>query len=71
MNVESFVYWPGPGQRCRIGGYELHCGDVFQIQTPDGWRDTRIELGGDWLLMFVIPARADAWDGRPARRYDP
>jgi hypothetical protein len=30
---------------------ELHCGDTFQIEVNNEWRDVRIEHARDWYLI--------------------
>ena len=39
--------------RMVLDGWELHCGDVFQVKIDGQWRDTRIEHSDDWYLTGV------------------
>jgi len=60
------------GRYC-IGGYELHCGDCFQLNLDGQWKYVRIEhcdLG--WFLVGLPPhviAYCDCHENREARMY--
>jgi hypothetical protein len=61
------------GDRWGFDGWELHCGDCFQVLEPgtDTWLDVRIELtAGEWYLVG-LPAhlrQRQLWNFK-ARRY--
>lgn len=60
--------------RMVLDGWELHCGDTFEVREPYSpsrfpgpWKGTRIEMaGGDWVLMGI----SGDIDGLEARSYD-
>jgi predicted cupin superfamily sugar epimerase len=70
MTAFSFIY-RGPGERCAIGGHELHCGETFQLEAKAGqWIDVRIEHSDDWYLVGAPLVAACNWDGFNVRRYE-
>jgi hypothetical protein len=65
--VETFTYRQPPDFRCRIGDYDLHCGDCFQLRTEGKWHQVRIEMADDWWLVGINPSDASHWDGVEVR----
>ena len=45
--------------RCMLGHIELHCGNVFALNTADGWKTVRIEHSAGWYLIGV--PNKDVW----------
>jgi hypothetical protein len=61
------------GSRWGFDGWELHCGDCFQVLDPttNTWLDVRIEIsGGEWYLIGLPEylRQRQLWNFK-ARRY--
>jgi hypothetical protein len=52
-----------------LDGWELHCGDTFQVLLDAEWVSTRIEYGTDWVLVGVRAADLEI-EGLEARSHD-
>jgi Domain of unknown function (DUF5348) len=61
------------GDRWGFDGWELHCGDCFQVEDPttSTWLDVRIEIAaGQWYLVGLSPHLQQRQLGNfKARRY--
>ena len=55
-----------------LDGWELHCGDTFELLIADKWCPVRMEIGGgDWFLVG-LPVGVDIHEieGLEARSHD-
>lgn len=64
MEGRLTAIWDGDCYRPCIGqprgeAFPLHCGQVLEVETPAGWKQTRLELAGDtWVFAGIGPAEA-------------
>ena len=55
-------------RRYVLDGWELHCGDAFEVLINDEWIGTRIEMtGSNWYLIGLA---LDTLAGLEARSYE-
>jgi hypothetical protein len=55
----------GETGRYELDGWELHCGDAFQVHSGEKWIDTRIEMvGNDWYLVGLNTSTIDGLEAR-------
>jgi Domain of unknown function (DUF5348) len=50
-----------------LDGWELHCGNVFEVLVDGAWHEVRIEHGDDWLLVGLPPGNSVEMEGLEAR----
>jgi hypothetical protein len=70
-SVEEYLSGYG-GNRWGFDGWELHCGDCFQVLDSGNntWLDVRIEMADDWYLVGLPPQlRQRQLSSFKARRY--
>jgi hypothetical protein len=58
-------YHPNIG-RWVLDGWELHCGDCFEVRVGDKWVPTRMEHGAGWYLTNG----GDLLDGLDGRSHE-
>ncbi len=54
-------------RRYVLDGWELHCGDAFEVLVDDTWMPTRIEMSGNQWYLVGLPAVT--LDGLEARSH--
>ena len=50
--TEATMNYDFEAERYKIGKYDLHCGDCFEVYVSGSWQSTRIEYNhGTWYLI--------------------
>jgi len=65
----KYAWYNWDSRRWVVCGYELHCGDCFEVQFQGAWHCVRIEMAmNEWVLIGLPPGAPKHIDALPVRR---